>query len=273
MTKKKRYIPPPRFNPAVIAQKVDELNDKYEKLRVASDHKYQALQNFLTLLVNFASHDIKNAVHNLDGIVSTVTPATIVASDFDNMKVSLDHIRATLERFMDFNLKSNQDSFEMLQLFNSLEILHRPSLKYDNIKFKITYDGIPKTTLMHHDFLFLLYMLNNLMINSNWALKTNEIDDRRIELIISWYLMDKSIKILFCDNGCGIPVENREKIFTAYFTTREKGTGVGLTHVQYVINSFPEGKISLTTDKIDGLITIFEIILPIASHEASDSNN
>ena len=33
------------------------------------------------------------------------------------------------------------------------------------------------------------------------------------------------------DNGCGVPPEARAKLFSPFFTTREKGTGLGLAFV------------------------------------------
>jgi two-component system cell cycle sensor histidine kinase/response regulator CckA len=37
------------------------------------------------------------------------------------------------------------------------------------------------------------------------------------------------------DNGCGIPEENRERIFRRFFTTRPEGHGLGLSAVQRII--------------------------------------
>ncbi|MCU0580397.1 MAG: ATP-binding protein, partial [Desulfobacterota bacterium] len=37
------------------------------------------------------------------------------------------------------------------------------------------------------------------------------------------------------DNGPGIPTENLEKIFTPFFTTKEKGVGLGLSIVQKIV--------------------------------------
>ena len=42
-----------------------------------------------------------------------------------------------------------------------------------------------------------------------------------------------SVRILIADTGPGIPPDKRDKIFEAYFTTREKGTGLGLAIVKH----------------------------------------
>ena len=37
------------------------------------------------------------------------------------------------------------------------------------------------------------------------------------------------------DDGPGVPAELREQIFTPFFTTREKGTGLGLAFVREIV--------------------------------------
>jgi len=39
------------------------------------------------------------------------------------------------------------------------------------------------------------------------------------------------IEFTVADTGVGIPPENRARIFTPFFTTRERGTGLGLAFV------------------------------------------
>jgi signal transduction histidine kinase len=46
------------------------------------------------------------------------------------------------------------------------------------------------------------------------------------------------------DDGPGIPPENRQKVFSPFFTTREKGTGLGLAIVKKLITSLG-GRIDL----------------------------
>jgi PAS domain S-box-containing protein len=44
------------------------------------------------------------------------------------------------------------------------------------------------------------------------------------------------VKILFSDEGCGIPEDVRKKIFDPYFTTKSRGIGLGLASVHSIIN-------------------------------------
>jgi signal transduction histidine kinase len=46
---------------------------------------------------------------------------------------------------------------------------------------------------------------------------------------------DGTVRIEVQDDGPGVPPDLREKIFTAFFTTREKGTGLGLAFVREIV--------------------------------------
>jgi signal transduction histidine kinase len=49
---------------------------------------------------------------------------------------------------------------------------------------------------------------------------------------------DYSIEIAIRDDGPGIPPEKQEKIFEAYYTTKEKGTGLGLATVKHDVELY-----------------------------------
>ncbi|MCL2243378.1 MAG: ATP-binding protein [Treponema sp.] len=76
--------------------------------------------------------------------------------------------------------------------------------------------------------------------------------------------MENEIQILICDTGIGISRENLVKIFDPYFTTKETGTGLGLTQVYKIIREH-QGEISV--DAAPGEGTEFEIILPVPRRE------
>jgi signal transduction histidine kinase len=44
-----------------------------------------------------------------------------------------------------------------------------------------------------------------------------------------------AVRIAVCDQGPGVPAELRDQIFVPFFTTREKGTGLGLAFVREIV--------------------------------------
>jgi PAS domain S-box-containing protein len=67
------------------------------------------------------------------------------------------------------------------------------------------------------------------------------------------------IEIIIEDNGIGIPENIRDKVFNLYFTTKKKGSGLGLSIVHQIISEHG-GEISLLKSDESG--TAFQIILP-----------
>jgi two-component system sensor histidine kinase HydH len=69
------------------------------------------------------------------------------------------------------------------------------------------------------------------------------------------------IQIEIVDTGSGIPSKDVAKLFNLYFTTKETGTGIGLSLVQQIISQH-NGTIDVTSEEQQG--TTFMITLPIA---------
>jgi signal transduction histidine kinase len=66
------------------------------------------------------------------------------------------------------------------------------------------------------------------------------------------------------DQGPGIPEEERDRIFDAFYTTRSKGAGIGLAVVRRIIDDHHKhgARIELVSPKDGG--TSFRITLPKA---------
>jgi signal transduction histidine kinase len=73
---------------------------------------------------------------------------------------------------------------------------------------------------------------------------------------------DGSSVISISDSGPGISAENREKIFQLYFTTKTKGSGIGLAMTFRAIQ-LQGGNIEWTSEPGQG--TTFRISLPLAA--------
>jgi PAS domain S-box-containing protein len=83
-------------------------------------------------------------------------------------------------------------------------------------------------------------------------------------LTIKTEAVDAYIRVSVCDTGTGIPEENLSKIFEPYFTTKETGSGLGLTLVFKIIREH-QGEVSVKSKEGEG--TCFYIMLPIPQGE------
>ena len=96
-------------------------------------------------------------------------------------------------------------------------------------------------------------VIMNLIINACDALENNG------RILINLKNTDSEIILKIKDNGCGIKDEDLPNIFQPFFSTKDKGLGLGLAHCQEIIEKH-SGIISVTSKP--GTETEFTIILP-----------
>jgi signal transduction histidine kinase len=82
-------------------------------------------------------------------------------------------------------------------------------------------------------------------------------------------LGQEQVQIDFSDNGCGIAEENLDKLFTPFFTTKEKGNGLGLSIIYKIIEEH-HGHIMVTSKVGQG--STFSVLLPQAKSMAVPDN-
>jgi two-component system NtrC family sensor kinase len=80
-------------------------------------------------------------------------------------------------------------------------------------------------------------------------------------LKIRTYVEEELVQVEITDTGCGISPENMKKLFTPFFSTKTKGTGLGLAAVQRIVERH-KGKIKVRSRVGQG--TTFIVSLPLA---------
>jgi signal transduction histidine kinase len=77
----------------------------------------------------------------------------------------------------------------------------------------------------------------------------------------------KTVRVEITDNGCGIAANDIEKIFEPFYSTKAKGTGLGLA-VSYGIIKNHQGDIRVYS--LPGEITRFTVEVPIREENSSE---
>ncbi|MCD4731093.1 MAG: PAS domain-containing protein [Bacteroidales bacterium] len=109
-------------------------------------------------------------------------------------------------------------------LFNGVKTLFDEQIRKEKMQFQIIIE--PGDLILHADREQIEQVLINLVKNAIWAVQEN--DNKIIELHAG-ELPDGNVIFHIIDNGFGVETELRDKIFIPFFTTRENGSGIGLS--------------------------------------------
>lgn len=123
------------------------------------------------------------------------------------------------------------ERFSAKELFVKMDQFFREDLKAK--KIRISWPG-SCDTMLEADRQMLEQVMINLVKNSMEALQNRE----GPEIVLSCYRdAEERICITVSDNGEGIPADKLEQVFVPFFTTREQGSGIGLSLCKQIIQS------------------------------------
>jgi PAS domain S-box-containing protein len=235
----------------------DLTEQKNMELQIQRKHRLSAMGE----LASGVAHEIRNPLNTIGTIIQQVNKdfEPLENKDEYHQLVGLVHhevkrINKTIEDFLRFARPEpiKPESFKLKKLIDELKKQYQPLLETHQIKFKIKSEWEGS---VYWDRQKIKQVLMNLMQNSIDALQ----QDGKIELSIAQLSMHK-IHINFSDNGPGMSEEIRSKIFNLYFTTKAKGTGIGLSMVQRIV--YAHGG-TINVDSKSGEGTRFIMHLPI----------
>jgi two-component system nitrogen regulation sensor histidine kinase NtrY len=98
-------------------------------------------------------------------------------------------------------------------------------------------------------------VMTNLLDNAVAAVDNK---DGVIEIRTNYDPESSVVKVEVADNGCGVPVWNRARMFEPYFSTKKSGTGLGLAIVNTIISDH-NGNISVRDNSPRGTVISFEL--------------
>ena len=119
--------------------------------------------------------------------------------------------------------------------------LIEPECKKNDISVKLDVGGSFQISM---DPQLIEQVLLNLIRNSIQALE--EISTGKSILITSGSDVT-GVQISVRDNGCGIDIDNMDNIFIPFYTTRTKGSGIGLSFAKQIMR-LHNGQISVKSD-------------------------
>ncbi len=213
--------------------------DQTEKNRLESIAEAANLMDNVGFVFSGIRHELGNPLNSLKMAIS------VLLRQLNDL--SLEKIREFLDRSMgeikrmeyllyslkNFNVLEEQEIVltDLAAFLKNFKRVHEKDLLGNGVALELHVEDKAKSMVderaLHQVFL-------NLLTNSVNALQS--VPDPRISL----HLLQKDTQfaqIIFRDNGCGVPDHVKQQLFKPFFTTRAKGTGLGLTIVKKMLTS------------------------------------
>lgn len=206
-------------------------------------------KNFIMLgeMTAYLTHEMRNSLGAIYGYAKALqselknTGKQKIAHKVNKVNQEIELLTASMESFLNF---SKPISVEVKKEINIIELIKK--IGQEN-KIKI---NLPRTeVILKSDPVLINSIFSNLVLNAKEA-KADRIDIT--------FENQEPMEILFRDNGQGMKSEIHEKIWLPLFTTKEKGTGMGLAIVRKIVNSL-QGDIRLIESTLKG--TTYKIVL------------
>jgi signal transduction histidine kinase len=228
----------------------------YENEKEIEKHQYR-MEQYMVIgqMASGIAHEIRNPLSIISTSVETILKNEIKEGDRTRMlqyiQEESERINLLANKLLNINYQKNPEveSVDLTSVFHRLRAFLEYKLKDKNITFFLENEE-PCTLFSDQNLIFQIFL--NLALNSIEAIK----EDGRID--VSFIRDHNAIKVVMKDSGSGIPEELRKRIYEPFFTTRENGTGLGLTVTKTLVENL-YGYIKLVPSTKG---TSFEIYLP-----------
>ena len=234
----------------------EDVTDKviYEQ-QMRQEVKMDAINH---LSVGFA-HEVRNPlgiIRNYLFILRGEVRSSVGLNAVEAAEKAVNRINSLITNLLHFARieKDCRAEIDLRKLMNEILALEEKRLREHQILVELTGE---ENVLLQSNTESLKVIFLNLIENSIDAIATKKNSQGKIQIIID--RDGRNVKVFLRDNGGGIPKAVQEQVFNAFFTTKEKGTGLGLYLVQNEVKKIG-GDVQLQSRSGEG--TTFTIRLP-----------
>ena len=190
------------------------------------------------------------------------------------MLKEVERVNNIIEELMDLSRPRPpaMSDVNLAQLLGDIVLLQQEAHREQNIKFYLDLD--PSIPPISGDEALLTRLFLNLIKNAAEAVPPNGNISISCKIESDYHLHSPGqrpipwVVVKVTDDGPGISAEERERIFTPFYTTKQKGSGLGLATCQKIVGSH-HGFISVKSVPDEG--TTFRISLPFLRQGISNS--
>jgi signal transduction histidine kinase len=207
------------------------------------------------------AHEVRNPLTTIKGFLQLLKPELKDEKKAEYIDIAVDEIdrvNQILNHYLNPFYIIKKENVSINSLVTSIFKLSESEAKMKNITMSLCLMNVDIHVLVNeHE---VRQVLINLLKNAIEAIETSCKIHGNGLISIGTEVSEHHAYIHVIDNGCGISNENMEKLFTPFFTTKEEGTGIGLSLCKEIIDH-NDGHLFVSMLQTGG--TQFTIELPL----------
>lgn len=265
---------------SLLRRRYKELSEKLEKsytklhretqLLLEVEEQLSAAQKFSALgqLSASLAHEIKNPLSSIKGTAEILLDefptghpkrefVEILLKETTRLNHTVEEVLQFSRRGRDTPGQKDTQGEPLSGVIERVKNLLANQMAKKSITFSITGAEAGNSFFVAGDKLSQVFL--NLILNA-----IDAVPDRGA-IAVSIKKQDSTMLVSVADNGLGVPPENREKIFTPFYSSKEGGTGLGLSISRKIIESYG-GQITVSPAENGG--SCFTVRLPDQTFKA-----
>jgi len=232
---------------------------------------YSSLDKFFP----FLAHEVRNPLHAIGGALAIIQRRSnlndhLVAQSIKIIQEEVQHLNEFVQECLDFVRPPAASRYVPVEIKELVAaVMNVVSYMFEHLsqKIQVTLDldsGLPK---IHANYEEMKQAFLNIVKNAFEAMPEGG------KLVIKASPLFNAgsdwVRVAFLDSGLGIKRENTGSLFNPFFTTKLRGTGLGLALAKRIIEDRHSGKIEVESEEGKGTSVIVELPVDVRENMAA----
>lgn len=232
-----------------------------EKMKYIKKSEREIRENDRQLAAALA-HEIRNPLTTVKGFMELLKPYLIEIGKEQYAQIAIDEINRANDLIYEF-LNASKPGLNKKTEIDINKLIQEMKISFDNqANINLSVNLCPGEPIIYGDSNKIKQLLINVIKNALEACEEAPAGEGKV--CLNAKSNSRKAQIIIEDNGPGMTEETINRLFLPFYTTKEKGTGIGLSICRKIIEEH-NGSIKVHSTLSQG--SVFTIELPMASNQ------
>ncbi|SER69623.1 two-component system sensor histidine kinase NtrB [Salipaludibacillus aurantiacus] len=239
----------------IIMLKDESFQKRFEQLLT-----YQQQMQAVSQIAAGVAHELRNPLSVIKGFIQLSKLSNSLTTYYDTIYSEINRMNQIIEDFLSISRKKIDKRYVQPEdLIESMLMIFRSECTLHDVEF--TYHIQESSHYLYVNEQMIKQVLINVMRN---AIEAYEGQTKNRSFLLTTFIIKESYFIQLKDEGPGIPADLIDKINEPFFTTKDKGTGIGIPLGKQILEEH-KGEFIINSEPGKG--TVITLQLPLFSYK------